>query len=119
MEIPLSFFLFLKFYLINIFSFILHTNHSFLPLLSCPGLPSTSFPSTPFRKGQVSHGLEQSMAHQVEAASGTSPIIKVREGNPVWGLSSQQPAQVPGTGPSPTARSPTNRYTTVTHMQKT
>lgn len=44
----------------------------FLNFLSTP--PPYTLPPSPFRKGQAFHGLEQCMAHQVEA--GLSICIK-------------------------------------------
>lgn len=84
------------------FPFILHTDHypPLLPsspcsVLSVPSLSPSFFfflspfipPPSAFRKGQASHGFEQSMAHQVDAGSSSSLCIRARQGNPASLLS--------------------------------
>lgn len=88
----LSFF----FYLMNIF----FTYFTYKPLFPLPSLlpfspsyshippsPSLLLPSpSPFKMDHASHGLEQSMEHQVEVElSLPHPCIKVGRGNPTWG----------------------------------
>lgn len=80
------------FCLINMFSFVLHSSHSFTSLLSSHFLPFASHlslspsapPLSPLRKWQASHGLEQCMASQVEAGPSPSHCIKA------WETSSQK-----------------------------
>lgn len=71
------------------------SSHSPPPRLSSNSFPFTPSPS-PFRKGQGSDGFAHSMAHQVEAGLSSSPCIKVGQGNPAWGTSSQKPAKCQG-----------------------
>lgn len=56
------------------------------------------------------------ISHQVKAGSNSSSCIKDGQGNPAWGLDSQKPAQVPGTGPGPELGAPqTDRSTQLSH----
>lgn len=73
----------------TLLKFILHTHHRFASFFfsnSLPPLPFTSHPiyssSVSFHEGQVSHGLEESVAHQVEIGQCSSPCIKTAQGNP-------------------------------------
>lgn len=109
------------------FSFILHTNHSFpsflfsrslSPLLIYPSPIYSSSSSVQKRAG--SDGNQQSMLYQVlgpEAGPSSSPCIKTRGG---MGNRFPKASSCVGTGPDPGTRGPTNRpsYTTATHMQK-
>lgn len=91
-------------YFIFIFLFIVHTEHSFFSLLSShflsclPIYPTSLLTLAPsqFRKGQASHGLDQSLAHKVKSDFSSSPCIKAGQANPAWGTGSQMPAKHQG-----------------------
>lgn len=88
------------------FSFILHTNHSFPSLLFSHSLsPLLIYPSPIYsssssvQKRAGSDGNQQSMLYQVlgpEAGPSSSPCIKTGGGNPAWGTGSQKPAHASG-----------------------
>lgn len=79
-------FLIILFY--TLLKFILHTHHRFSSFLFSHSLPPLLSPcpvyssSVSIHEGKVSHGLEQSVAHQVEVGQCSSPCIKTAQGNP-------------------------------------
>lgn len=104
-----------------------HPYCSFPSLFSLDSLPVPPFcliPSTPLlfllRKGQTSHECQQSMTYQVVEGLSFYLCVKARWDNIVRGIGSQTPIHTLGSGPDPTARSPTKRrcYTAVTDMQR-
>ena len=72
---------------VNILSF-------FTSSLHCPPIHSSV---------SIQKGAERT--YQVEVGLSSSPCDKARQGNPVWAISSQEPAKVLGTAPAPPARS--------------
>lgn len=91
--------------------------HAPLPHLSSAPPPSAT-PLFLYKKGQASHGSQQSMTCQVEVRLSTSLCIQPERGNLVRGMGSQNPTQALGIGPNPTARSPADRASCTTLICK-
>lgn len=88
-------------------------NNKFLIYLFCiPTAGPIPFQSTPpqysLRKGQVSPGHEQRMAHQAAIRPRTFPFNQAGQENPAE-RGPPEPAKTPGTDPAFIASSPTNR----------
>lgn len=91
------------------------------PLLFCPTshLPTNLLSHFLSERGTPPMGINKECHIRLRQDQALSPFIKVGACKPARETNSQKVAQVPGTHPDPTARSPTNipSYTAVMHMQ--
>lgn len=90
-----------------------------LPVIPLQALPPQSPPFL-FRKEQVLHGFQQNMSYQVVIWLSTSSCIKAGQGNPIWRVKFQKPAEDLETNLASTVRRPTRwpNYTNVPNLQK-
>jgi hypothetical protein len=112
-----GFFLFLFFFLINLFILLYIISQPHFPLLSLPQVPPSHqsllfpqfTPSLPFRKGQAFLGSQPNMAYKVAIRVGISPHIKAGRGNPVGGEGFQKQTKEFEISPAHTVRNPRRR----------